>query len=458
MPPRRWVAIYSRRGVVAVGPPPEELTEEFGKPVITLHRNNAIGVVSCTYRCYGRDGTFEDRTQVLFDPRTTELFMFRPVALWANSGQIWKLQAPLCALNTPHGEYFYFGEDLSTSYLESWLNEQDIDNLPKLSASERRKLAIKETLKGLQAAQEVIKAKVALKKAALAAKSRDADSAPHTFDVGDRAWLAIPLDGEAQRLGAPKKFIFRWVGPVRIISQSGGDSESSFTVVETFPGGEITTREVHVGRLRPFTPRKPIDSAEAAVINSHPSFEEELETWKNKALLLTRRPVHSHQPLYTTDPLLRKKLDPDYDPEDEVNPLYEIEKMVSVWREQNMFWYLVKFRNQPVRENRVFNDSTLPEETKRIFWEEQKEHNGEFYRKYRIWFKNRNKGDEPSPRDVDPQDPSLVDPVVVNVPLRSKVPRQPRREAKPLPPPTVMPPSRSSRRIAERNQRKAEEG
>ncbi|KAI9326952.1 hypothetical protein BDR26DRAFT_901672 [Obelidium mucronatum] len=326
MPPRRWVAIYSRR------PPPEELTEEFGKPVITLHRNNAIGVVSCTYRCYGRDGTSEDRTQVLFDPRTTKLFMFRPVALWANSGQLWKLQAPLCALNTPH------------------------DNLPKLSASERRKLAIKETLKGLQAAQEVVKAKVALKKAALAAKSRDADSAPHTFDVGDRAWLAIPLDGEAQRLGAPKKFIFRWVGPVRIISQSGGDSESSFTVVETFPGGEITTREVHVGRLRPFTPRKPIDSAEAAVINSHPSFEEELETWKNKALLLTRRPVHSHQPLYTTDPLLRKKLDPDYDPEDEVNPLYEIEKMVSVWREQNMFWYLVKFRNQPVRENRVFND------------------------------------------------------------------------------------------------------
>jgi len=97
------------------------------------------------------------------------------------------------------------------------------------------------------------------------------------FQIGDLVWVSIPLKTDARtasRIALPKKFKFRWAGPMRIVAESVDNNR--FTLVETFPDGSVISRQANAARLRHYTLRTPLDSAEKAVANIDDDFEREV--------------------------------------------------------------------------------------------------------------------------------------------------------------------------------------
>ncbi|KAJ3083166.1 hypothetical protein HDU99_000410 [Rhizoclosmatium hyalinum] len=423
VPVSRLVAVYSRTNSLEIGPSPEDLEYNDGRPVVTLGREQGVGVVKCTYRSYERE-EYLDKTVSLVDPRRRDLHLFGAEPLWDKAGKFWIINSPEYSVGVKSTETFVFEESRGNIFevfvdeeageeveLEETVDRPVVDT-GKLKDDERRKLFMKYILKGLHAAQSVIKEKVAKAKEALREKSLENDRAPHTFEIGDRAWLAVPLESEMQRLKAPKKFIFRWVGPVRIMDQSKGDSGTLFRVVETFPGGEVVQREAHVSRLRPYVHRRPIESAERAVrqVSKEEELKAEIAAWKKQGRILTRRPLYSHEPLFATHPSLRRKME-EYDHTEDTDPLHKILAITHVGREGTGFFYVVKLKG--VRELQMHTDDTLPEETLKIFWGYQKQIKSRAYTVYRKWIDDRYKGVDDLPRDIVPDDEFLLGPVTV---------------------------------------------
>jgi hypothetical protein len=64
------------------------------------------------------------------------------------------------------------------------------------------------------------------------------------FEIGDLVWVSIPLKTDsrtASKIALPKKFKFRWSGPMRFIGSS--IDKNRFTLVETFPDGSVISRQ-----------------------------------------------------------------------------------------------------------------------------------------------------------------------------------------------------------------------
>ena len=78
---------------------------------------------------------------------------------------------------------------------------------------------------------------------------------PFQPKIGDLVWITVPLKTEKKtdaKDSLPRKFKFRWTGPVRVISAS--EDNNRFTVVETFPDNTVISRLVNSARIKPFIP------------------------------------------------------------------------------------------------------------------------------------------------------------------------------------------------------------
>ncbi|KAJ3278790.1 hypothetical protein HDU79_001206, partial [Rhizoclosmatium sp. JEL0117] len=198
--------------------------------------------------------------------------------------------------------------------------------------------------------------------------------------IGERAWLAVPLTAEAQRLKVGKKFIPRWVGPVRIVDRAEGDAQTKYRVVERFPGNQIVVRTVHASRLRPFTARVPVDSAEDVMKLAGDDFETEYKKWLDDEKL-TRRPTHKQQYASGASPWLLAKIDPNFSQEDIDNPKLIIDKILDVKKTVNptSFEYLTSWEMWGRKERHWQREEDMPSEVISDFWEQNK-------RKYRpLW-------------------------------------------------------------------------
>ena len=214
----------------------------------------------------------------------------------------------------------------------------------------------------LRKSYDVITDSVQKQKSKLREKSLEREKDSYRFKIGDRAWLTVPLKGAAQREGLPEKFLFRWVGPVRIITvlDTENGPGTQISVVETFPGQEIAVRKVHVSRLRPYTVRVPVDSAEDAAILAGDDYETEIARWK-KSKRLTRRPVGDQKIADATDVEWLRRYDDEFDEEDISRPLYEVEKILNAGFDEidRKYKYYIKWKGFSNRHNSWNNEEDL---------------------------------------------------------------------------------------------------
>lgn len=200
-------------------------------------------------------------------------------------------------------------------------------------------------LKNLQLAREDSLKNVKRTQQRIRTKSHLNDKPIQSFQVGQLAWLSVPLNTRATHAKSEDlstKFLFKWSGPVRIVGKTSNTDRAQYKIVETYPGGEITSRLVHASRLRPFTFRIPVDSAEKAADESGDDFQLEIESWQN-ARHLKRRPTG----LKGTDPRvpvsLLGKRDDEFDEEDITTPRYNIERILKIYFDGEKFQYLTKW-------------------------------------------------------------------------------------------------------------------
>ncbi|ORY40781.1 hypothetical protein BCR33DRAFT_737708 [Rhizoclosmatium globosum] len=142
-------------------------------------------------------------------------------------------------------------------------------------------------------------------------------------------------------------------------------------------------------------------------------------------------------------------MDPTFVPEDRTDPLYEIEKVVSVTRRNGMFYYLVKFKGQKANQNREYNDDTLSAETRRIFWEKQKADGGPIYKSFKRHVDAYYRDDPLLPPAVDLEDVAVILPAKVNVAVGGGKVKEKRRN-KAIEPRVPQEGTRTSGRLADK--------
>ena len=258
-----------------------------------------------------------------------------------------------------------------------YLNEDDdllqiTENNPSTSSSDY----IVRMVKNLDSVYKDVKERVEKEQNRLRDASRESDVSSHKFEVGDQAWLAVPLRAESQRVGVPEKMLYRWTGPVRILRAPALDntSQSQYTVLETYPGKEIVLRTVHVGRLRPFTIRIPVDSAEDVMeLQSRGTdyLDKELKDWE-KRVILKSRPRGKQQTVDGRSVEWLKRFSPDFTDEDITNPLYEIQEVKEVRLYGRRYQYKVKWVGYSNRHNSWQDEWDMPTELVNQFWNDYK--------------------------------------------------------------------------------------
>jgi len=209
----------------------------------------------------------------------------------------------------------------------------------------------------------------------LSAKTPKKFKQPYQFEIGDKIWLSTPL----RSLKAKKKtkededdgsliakFMFRWAGPMRIVSKS--DDGLRFIVVEELPNNTIIARVTHANRIRPFTPATPIDSAEkAAAAVRTDNFEEEVRAWE-KVRVAKRRPT-TKVAVGIKKELLRR-FDPDLvdDPE---NKQYYIEKLDSHTfdSKKQVYIYRVKWLGYTDYYDLLVSEPEIPASIVEEYWD-----------------------------------------------------------------------------------------
>ncbi|KAJ3278193.1 hypothetical protein HDU76_009986 [Blyttiomyces sp. JEL0837] len=182
--------------------------------------------------------------------------------------------------------------------------------------------------------------------------------------------------------------MFRWCGPVRVINVFGHDSKSNVTVVETYPGQERVVRHVHVSRLRPYTTRIPLDSAERAAEEAKDDFATELRNWE-QARILKRKP-RGLQPTDTGISLqLLKMFDPTFSEEDISNPEMRIEKLKKHWFNGEKYQYFTKWLGWSARYNTWQDEADLHPELVSDYWDDLRDSHSKEFKHHRNWLRSQ---------------------------------------------------------------------
>ena len=122
-----------------------------------------------------------------------------------------------------------------------------------------------------------------------------------------------------------------------------------------------------MSRLRPFSYRAPVDSAEEAANEAQDDYEKEVMSWSEKTIL-TRRPTGTQQQLSGKNIEWRRFFDPSYSHEDEDSPLYEINRLVQFRRTRGLYQYLVHWLTFSHRHNTWQAEEDLPFLAVQEFW------------------------------------------------------------------------------------------
>ncbi|KAJ3131061.1 hypothetical protein HK101_004827 [Irineochytrium annulatum] len=167
------------------------------------------------------------------------------------------------------------------------------------------------------------------------------DDREYEFNIGDRVWLAVPYKAASSDGPLNTKFLFKWAGPMRIISQDA----HRFDLIETLADVGIITHLATAGRMRPHTDRRPVDSAEGAADLAGDDYAADLE--KIKAAQVFLRKPSGLQTAIGINPKLRRRFEDDYDEKEDQNDLeYEIDFIVThgIHRESKSYTYKVKYK------------------------------------------------------------------------------------------------------------------
>jgi hypothetical protein len=140
-------------------------------------------------------------------------------------------------------------------------------------------------------------------------------------------------------------------------------------------------REVHVSRLRPFTIRLPLDSAEEALYKS-PSEElnEELANLKD-ATVLQKTPT-KQKTAFGKSPEWSKKWDPLFVDEDITDPEFVVEKILKFKEVDGKFLYFTKWLGFSHRSNTWQDESDMHPDLIAEYWESIKDKFPTAYRKH----------------------------------------------------------------------------
>ncbi|KAJ3270861.1 hypothetical protein HDU76_011108, partial [Blyttiomyces sp. JEL0837] len=259
-------------------------------------------------------GTLWNKDSILVSPETPPV----GISLWDSHTAPQLVDAP----------YLQGAFEVSETYLFA---TDDVVEVTSRNEPRTKHEFIQQMLTGLDAAYSIARVRAREEQEQLARESEASTKDAHKFEIGDLAWLSVPLRTTYTEHGVlTEKFMFRWCGPVRVIDVFGHDSQSNAKIVETYPGQERVVRHVHISRLRPYTKRIPLDSAERAADESQDDFETEVRNWEN-ARILSRKP-RGLQPTDTgMNRQLMRMLDPTFTEEDITNPELTIEKLKKFW-------------------------------------------------------------------------------------------------------------------------------
>ncbi|KAJ3277618.1 hypothetical protein HDU76_010281 [Blyttiomyces sp. JEL0837] len=151
----------------------------------------------------------------------------------------------------------------------------------------------------------------------------------YKVELGDWVWLSIPLRSEqktdANEDPRPKKFMYRWAGPMKVtaISKDG----NRLQLVEHLADTSILPGIANVARVKPYYGVPLIDSAdEAAIGTSLDDFEQEVQDWKN--LRIRKRKANVKVTVGISRELLRR-YDPLFAHDDPEDKQYYVEKLDS---------------------------------------------------------------------------------------------------------------------------------
>ncbi|KAJ3162210.1 hypothetical protein HK101_000760, partial [Irineochytrium annulatum] len=116
------------------------------------------------------------------------------------------------------------------------------------------------------------------------------------------------------------------------------------------------------GRLRPYTERIPVDSAEDAAKLAGDDYDADLQKLKN-AEVRTKRP---NTPIaHGINPQLRRQFEDEYDPEKEAeDPEFEIEKLLihGFRSEENSSTYKVRYKHYSAQFDDWHLEKDLPKD------------------------------------------------------------------------------------------------
>ncbi|KAJ3090039.1 hypothetical protein HDU96_003554 [Phlyctochytrium bullatum] len=188
-----------------------------------------------------------------------------------------------------------------------------------------------------------------------------------SFELGDMVWLSAPLRTDDETKGGlPKKFKFRWIGPLRVVGYSR--DQNRYTLVETLPDGRLLPRTANAARLRPYHTRKPLGSAEHAAIDCHTDdFEAEIKAWE-KLRLAFKRPNIKVQPGVNRE--MFRRFDPEVVDANPADPEYQIERIVyhNYYRDLNTYKYTVKWLGHGTHRNMEFAEQDLHPKLIEDYW------------------------------------------------------------------------------------------
>jgi hypothetical protein len=202
----------------------------------------------------------------------------------------------------------------------------------------------------------------------------------HEFDIGDLVWLSSPMKSEIKRwkpdannpaTQQQKKFMFRWIGPVRVVGRSL--NKNNYSLVEVLPDGRLLPRLANACRLRPYVPAIPLDSAEAAAMDAvgKDNFDEEVERWRDLRIV-KRRPKMEMAPGVNRELFIR--FDPDAAYVDPDDPEFFIEKLrdhsLDETDPENRYYkYRVKWLGQGTCRDTWIGEHHIPALIIEDYWE-----------------------------------------------------------------------------------------
>ncbi|KAJ3091131.1 hypothetical protein HDU96_003135, partial [Phlyctochytrium bullatum] len=188
------------------------------------------------------------------------------------------------------------------------------------------------------------------------------DSGRYSFKIGDLAWLSAPIGNDK----SPKKFKFRWVGPVRVIGHSADSNR--YCLVEVLPDGNLLPRLANAARLRPYVARVPIDNPDAVSSNAGDDFASEVAAWR-ELRVYQRRPALKVARDINVE--LIRRADPDSMDEDPSDPEYIIERLdrhhLNV--DEKMYYYHVKWLGYGTAHNLWHAEHSVPVHVVQDYWE-----------------------------------------------------------------------------------------